>query len=158
MPADLKEALDRFVSDHDFTGKGPLSVALVVTNHAREDVLPLDPETLVTEGGGQVRGLGKAGVQSVLKRHEIYRVLAAEAGRTSRNSVKNMRDYVSFLNDLHGRGMADVDAIEAYWIDCVRAFFSSQPFRIRLDASRGLRRVVRDVLGQAVERQKETPA
>ncbi len=157
MPADLKEALDRFVLDRNFKGKGPLSVALVVTNHVREEGLPLDQQTLVTEGGGQVRGLGKAGVQSVLKRHEIYRVLAAEGGRTSRNSVKNMRDYIAFLNDLHGRGIADVDAIEAYWIDCVRAFFTSQPFRIRLDASRGLRRVVRDVLEQAVERQKETP-
>ena len=134
-----------------------MSVALVVTNHAREDGLPLATETLVTAGGGQVRGLGKAGVQSVLKRHGIARVLAAEGGRTSRNSVGNMREYAALLNDLHEKGVADVDAIEKYWVDCVRAFFASQPFRIRLDASRGLRHVIRDVLGQAVERQKEAP-
>ncbi|MDE0332848.1 MAG: DUF4928 family protein [Nitrospinae bacterium] len=157
MPANIQQVLDRFVSDHNFKGKGPLSVALVVTNHVREEGLPLDQQTLVTEGGGQVRGLGKAGVQSVLKRHRIDRVLAAEGGRTSRNSVKNMREYVALLNDLHEQGMANVDAIEAYWVDCVRAFFASQPFRIRLDASHGLRRVVRDVLEQAVERQKESP-
>ena len=157
MPADLKEALERFVSDHDFMGKGPLSVALVVTNHAREDRLPLDPETLVTDGGGQVRGLGKTRVQAILKEHGIERVLAAEGGRTSRGSLNNMRDYVAFLNDLHERGMADIDSIEAYWVECVRSFFAGEPFTIKLDASRSLRHVVRDVLGQAVERQKEVP-
>ena len=157
MPADLKEALERFVSDHDFMGKGPLSVALVVTNHAREDRLPFDPETLVTDGGGQVRGLGKTRVQAILKEHGIERVLAAEAGRTSRGGLNNMRDYVAFLNALHNKGIADVDVIEAYWIDLVRDFFAGKPFTIKLDASRGLRHVVRDVLGQAVERQKEAP-
>ena len=134
-----------------------MSVALVVTNHAREEGLPLDSQTLVTKGGGQVRRLGKAGVQSVLKRHGIARVLAAEGGRTSRNSVRNMREYTALLNDLHEKGVADVDAIEKYWVDCVRAFFAGKPFRIRLYASRGLRHVIRDVLEQAVERQKETP-
>ena len=157
MPADLKQALDRFVSDHDFTGKGPLSVALVVTNHAREDGLPLDPETLVTDGGGQVRGLGRAGVQSVLKRHGIERVLAAEGGRTSRGSLNNMREYVACLNELYEKGIADFDVIEAYWVECVCSFFAGEPFTIKQDASRSLRHVVRDVLGQAVERQKEAP-
>ena len=157
MPADLKEALERFVSDHDFMGKGPLSVALVVTNHAREDRLPLDPETLVTDGGGQVRGLGKTRVQAILKEHGIERVLAAEGGRTSRGSLNNMRDYVAFLNALHNKGIADVDSIEAYWVECVCSFFAGEPFTIKLDASRSLRHVVRDVLGQAVERQKEAP-
>ena len=61
MPADLKQVLDRFVSDRNFKGKGPLSVALVVTGHVREEGLPLDQRTLVTEGGGQVRGLEKRG-------------------------------------------------------------------------------------------------
>ena len=35
--------------------------------------------------------------------------------------------------------------------------FAAKPFRIRLDASRSLRTVVRDVLDQAEERQKTTP-
>ena len=56
--------------------------------------LPLDPKLLVTQGGGQVLGLGRASVQSVLKRHGIERVLAAEGGRTSRGSLNNMRQYV----------------------------------------------------------------
>ena len=157
MPTDLKEALSKFVSEHKFKGKGPLCVALIVTRYASDKGMPLDPEALVTQGGGQVLGLGKAAVQSVLKRHGIERVLAAEGGRTSRGSLNNMREYVAFLNDLHGKDIWDLDAIETYWIELVHAFFAAKPFTIRLDASRGLRHVVRDILDQAVERQKSAP-
>ncbi|MBW7997822.1 MAG: DUF4928 domain-containing protein [Candidatus Glassbacteria bacterium] len=157
MPNDLMEALKAFTAEHRFKGKGPLCVALVVTLHARNMGLPLDPEALVTEGGGQVLGLGRGAVQGVLRRHEIERVLAAEGGRTSRGSLNNMREYVAFLNDLDGKGMADLDAIETYWIECVHAFFAGKPFTIKLDASRGLRHVIRNILDQAVERQKSAP-
>ena len=51
---------------------------------------------------------------------------------------------------------ADIDAIERYWIECVRAFFAGKPFKLKLDVSRGVRNVVRDVLAQAIERQKNT--
>ncbi len=155
MPAGLEEVLDRFVSERKFEGKGPLCVALVVTRRARETGLPLDPEALVTRGGGQVRGLGRGAVQSILRQHGIERVLAAEGGRTSRNSLHNMREYVAFLNELRGEGAAALDAIEAYWIGRVRAFFAAKPFAVRLDPSRGLRHVVRDLLDQAFRRQRD---
>ncbi len=157
MPTDLNEILREFASEHKFKGKGPLCVALVVTEHARKRGVPLDSETLVTQGGGQVLGLGKAAVQAVLKRHGIERVLAQEGGRTSRGSLKNMRDYVALLNELHENGLADIDAIEKYWIDGVRAFFAAKPFTIKLDASRGLSDVVRNILKQAVKRQEDAP-
>jgi len=157
MADDLKEALNAFTEECKFKGKGPLSVALVVTQHARNMGLPLDPEDLVTEGGGQVLGLGKGAVQAVLKRHDIERVLASEGGRTSRGSLNRMREYVAFLNELHEKGLVDLDAIEAHWIEGVRAFFAGKPFTIKLDASRSLRHVVRDILEQAVERQKGAP-
>jgi hypothetical protein len=145
--------LAEFVATHSFRGKGPLSVALVVTQHARKLGLPLDPEKLLTEGGGQVLGLGKGAVQAILKRHGIARVLASEGGRTSRGSLNNMREYVAFLNALKGK--ADLDSIEGFWIERVNEFFAGKPFKIKLDASRSLRTVVRDVIAQAVERQKE---
>jgi hypothetical protein len=63
--------------DRKFNRKGPLSVALVVTQQARNMGLPLDSEKLLTEGGGQVLGLGKSAVQAILHRHGIERVLAA---------------------------------------------------------------------------------
>ena len=50
MDPGLKEALDAFTREGKFTTKGPLSVALVVTQHAKRYGLPLDKEKLVTEG------------------------------------------------------------------------------------------------------------
>ncbi len=40
--------------------------------------LPLDPDQLLTEGGGQVLGLGRSTVQAILERHGVTRVLASE--------------------------------------------------------------------------------
>lgn len=156
MAAHEKE-LDFFRTEKGFVGKGPLCVALVVTEHARTMGLPLDSEKLLTDKGGQVLGLGKSAVQTVLKRHDITRVLASEGGRTSRGSLGNMREYVAFLNKLAVKGEVDLNSIEAFWIARVHDFFAGKPFKIRLDASRGLRTVVRDVIEQAVERQKTTP-
>lgn len=154
--ADLEAALRDFNKDRKFSRKGPLCVALVVTQHARKG-LPLNPDALVTEGGGQVLGLGKAAVQAILKRHGITRVLASEGGRTSRGSIGNMREYVTFLNSLAASGEVDLDAVEAFWIARVHEFFAAKPFKIRLDASRSLRTLVRDVIAQAEERQRNAP-
>jgi len=146
--------LAAFAAEKRFRGKGPLCVALVITQHAKAMGLPLDPDTLVTEGGGQVLGLGKAAVQAVLRRHGVTRVLADEGGRTSRGSLKNMREYVAFLNNLSEEGEVDLDAVEKFWIDRVHEFFAGKPFRVKLDAARSLRMIVRDVVAQAVDRQK----
>lgn len=151
---DLRNALTKFREENAFRGKGPLGVALVVTQHARNIGLPLDPDKLVTEGGGQVLGLGKSAVQAVLARHEISRVLASEGGRTSRGSLNNMREYVAFLNALSGKMQIDLNEVEEFWIEGVHEFFAAKPFKIKLDASRGLRAVIRDVVAQAEERQK----
>ena len=154
---DLNAALQTFNKARRFGRKGPLCVALVTTQHARKMGLPLDPDDLLTDKGGQVLGLGKAAVQSVLKRHGIDRVLASEGGRTSRGSIDNMRAHVALLNDLHRQGIADLDTIEGFWIEQVHAFFAGKPFKMKLDGSRSLRVLVRDVLGQAEDRQKTTP-
>ncbi|OYV46669.1 MAG: DUF4928 domain-containing protein, partial [Burkholderiales bacterium 21-58-4] len=146
--ADLLSALHAFNKERKFGRKGPLCVALVITQHARKMGLPLDPDKLLTEAGGQVLGLGKGAVQAVLNRHDITRVLAAEGGRTSRGSISNMREYVAFLNGLAEAGAIDLDSVEAFWIERVHEFFSAKPFKIRLDASRSLRTLVRDMLAQ----------
>lgn len=153
---DLLIALQDFNKERKFTRKGPLCVALVITQHAREG-LPLNPNKLLTQAGGQVLGLGRSAVQAVLERHGITRVLAAEGGRTSRGSISNMREYTAFLNNLATGGTVDLDTVEAFWIERVHEFFSAKPFKIRLDASRGLRTLVRDMITQAVERQHNTP-
>ncbi len=159
MAGTHQQQLAAFAAEKGFRGKGPISVALVVTQHAKTMGLPLDSERLVTEGGGQVLGLGKGAVQAVLKRHGIERVLASEGGRTSRGSLSNMREYAAFLNDLNAKekGKIDFEAIEAFWIERVNEFFAGKPFKIKLDAGRSLRSVVRDVIAQAEERQKSMP-
>lgn len=151
---ELRAALSTFSKDKSFKGQGPLCVALVVTQHAREMGLPLNAAKLVTEGGGQVLGLGKGAVQKVLARHGISRVLAAEGGRTSRGSLNNMREYVALLNDLSTKMKVDLNEVEQFWIEGVHEFFSAKPFKIKLDASRSLRAVIRDVVAQAEDRQK----
>jgi len=153
-PSERPQTLQDFAAENAFQGKGALSVALFVTRRARETGLPLDPETLVTGKGGQVLGLSKGAVQSILQQHGVTRVLAREGGRTSRGSLDNMRRYATFLNRLHETGPLDLEAVEAFWIERVHAFFAAKPFKINLDASQSLRAVVRDVLAQAAARQK----
>lgn len=151
----LKEQLKHFASDNKMKGKGPLSVALVVTRHGKKFGMPLDPDALLTESGGQVLGLGKSAVQSILKAHDIDRVLAEEGGRTSRGSVGKMQKYVAFLNELHTSGTLDFKQLEDWWIDRVREFFAGKPFVLRFDSSKSLRAVIRNLLSQAEKRQKE---
>ena len=148
------DALRRFASESKFRGKGALSVALVMTDKARAG-LPLDVNTLLTAGGGQVEGLGKAQVQAILKRHGIARTLAEEGGRTSRGSVGNMRIYIEFLNGLPG-GL-DLDVVEEFWIERVKEFFAGKPFKFRADQSLSVRASIRELLAQANTRHKEMP-
>lgn len=155
--ADIRDSLQEFNKERKFGRKGPLCVALVITQHAKNMGLPLNPDNLLTDAGGQVLGLGKASVQAVLRRHGITRVLAAEGGRTSRGSIGNMREYVAFLNKLADEGEVDLDVVEAFWIERVHEFFAGKPFKIRLDSSRSLRTLVRDVIAQAEERQRNAP-
>lgn len=151
----LSERLAAFAKEKRMNGKGPLCVALVVTRHALRDGLPLDAHKMLTDAGGQVSGLGRANVQAILKEHGIDRVLAEEGGRTSRGSIGNMRAYVDLLNALDADSLADLSAIEAWWIDRVRAHFQGKPFVLRFDASKSLRAIIRDLLDQAEKRQRE---
>ena len=64
-----------------------------------------------------------------------------------------MTEYVRFLNALGAE--VDLDAVEGYWIERVREFFAAKPFRISLDPSASVRAVIRDLIEQAVERERE---
>ena len=147
----LELQLTAFAKKYKFSGKGALCVALVITNKAKGG-LPLDAGKLMTLAKGQVEGLGKAAVQTILARHGISRVLAEEGGRTSRGSVGNMISYVEFLNSLPKK--TDLDLVENYWVGRVREFFAGKPFKFRLDLSLSIRAAVRHLLAQARERQQ----
>jgi hypothetical protein len=162
MTPRLQVELDAFVaSNPQFRDKGALCVAIVVTELALGG-LPLDPDELLTGRSGQVKDLGRAQVQKVLRRHEIDQVLAREGGRTSRGSINNMRLYVAFLNKLNA-DRDDDDApmpvqvlvvVENFWVERVREYFAAQPLIIRLNPAWGLRTVVRNVLAQARKREQ----
>jgi hypothetical protein len=155
MPA-LNEQLALFAEKERMTGRGAICVALVVTRYVKQMGLPQDPAKLLTSGGGQVLGLGKGAVQAILKDHGITKVLAEEGGRTSRGSIGNMQAYIEFLNKLQKKNnKVDLDTIEAWWISRVNKFFESKPLVMKLDAKSSLRATVRDLLAQAVERQKQ---
>ncbi len=151
---ELDHLLENFIKENKFRGKGPLCVALVITDQAKKDGLPLNPDALLTERGGQVLGLGVTRVQSILARHDITRVLAAEGGRTSRGSLNNMRSYVAFLNECSRSTVVDLEKVEAFWIKRVREFFAAKPFKLKLDNYLGLRAVIRNLIEQAEDRQK----
>lgn len=157
MSKDLETALSNFYSNKKFDSKGKLSVALVVTDHARKLGIPLDPDKLLTDRGGQVLGLGVSAVQNILEKYGISKVLAREGGRTSRGSIKHMREYVELLNELNNNGQADLDEIETFWVEKVNLFFAGKPLKVKFDASQSLRSLVSDLITQGEVKQKESP-
>lgn len=133
--------------------KGGLCVALVLTETAKEKGLPLTAESLRTEEGGQVAGLGKAAVQKILEAHGITKVLAEEGGRTSRGSLGLMEAYIEALNALHKRGTANLDEALTWWIERVRLHFAAEGPKFHFDTGKSLRANIGDLLEQACEMQ-----
>lgn len=152
---ELEHLLREFVETNNITTKGPLCVVLVVTRLAQKQVFPLQENQFLAKSGGQVRGLGKGAVQKILSEHGINRVLAEEGGRTSRGSINNMNQYIEFLNEILQHGQLNWSAIEEFWIDRIKEFFSSTPLKIKLDQSKSLRAIIRELLGAALKRQSE---
>lgn len=150
----LLRQLESFQADNKFDGKGPLCVALVMTDIARSKGLPLSKDEILTKGEGQVSGLGKAKVQSILRKHEIVRVLAEEGGRTSRGSVSNAKTYIDFLNALHEQGLANLDEIEAFWISRVKAFFATSPLKLSVDRAMSIKSALGYLFAEADKRSR----
>lgn len=153
----VEDRLGDFASKHKINTKGALCVALVLTRSAKKQSPPYNPEKFLTPQEGQVAGLGRAAVQAILGEHGIHRVLAEEGGRTSRGSIRRMQSYLRLLNDLHDEGLLDFQRIEEWWIDRVRAYFASKPFKLRVDPSKSLRSIIAEVIEAAFTRQRECP-
>lgn len=160
MPSEIQKldlALRGFSENNQMVGKGPLSVALILTRRAATMGRPLCPKEFLTPKGGQVAGLSGSNIQTILRDYGISRILSEEGGRTSRGSMSRMQVYLEFLNELDLDGLLDFAAIEAWWIDRVREFFSSQPLRLKVDSSKSLRSIISELVEAAFERQKECP-
>lgn len=153
----LNECLEKFQADHGINSKGPLCVVLVLTRTASKKKPPYNPDDFLTAKGGQVAGLGRAAVQTILQDHGITRILAEEGGRTSRGSIDRMKEYIELLNFLHGKGLLDFAAIERWWVDRVKGYFASMPFRLKVDPSKSLRNMIAELMEAAFTRQRECP-
>lgn len=151
----LRESLDSFRDERNVTGKGSLSAVVQLTRMFSKDSLPIDPSNYVTEKEGQVKGLGGGNLKAVLADHGISRTLSREGGRTSRGSMSIMTAYAAFINGLPAP--VDFDAIEAYWVEQVRLFFSAKPFKLNADSSKSMASTVDDLMAQARRREKENP-
>jgi hypothetical protein len=152
----LEAALETYKSEKRVSGKGQIATMIFASRMARRSGLPFDVATGIrTENQGQVRGLGKGSVQAILADYGITRVLAEEGGRTSRGSLGNIQTYLNFLNNLHAQGIADLPAIETWWIAQAQHFFNARPFALRFQQGNSLRSVIRDLLAQAKSRQEE---
>lgn len=152
---ELQSRLQRFCHDKKIRGKGALAVVIHISRYAKDKGLPLDPALMVTEGSGQVLGLGKGAVQKILNDYGISQVLAEEGGRTSRGSLGVMKDYVAFLNALHVDKLANMAQIEAWWIERVKQHFAAKPFRLKFDPAKSMQAIIQDLLAQAKKRQQE---
>jgi hypothetical protein len=149
------DELVAFDTAHVGLSKGSLSLALILTRNAKAKSFPLDQADFLTARGGQVAGLGGPAVKRILNDHGVERILSTEGGRTSRGNMERMVAYLDVLNAIHARGVLDLDGVEKYWVGRTLAYFDAQPFTFKLDPSKSLRACVRDLLGQAVERQRE---
>ncbi len=139
-----------------FLNKGGLCVALVATHTAQENGLPLDPESLRTEEGGQVAGLGRASVQKILETHGISKVLAEEGGRTSRGSLGLMEAYITALNELAASKALNLEEAQAWWIQKVRDHFASEGPKFHFDPGKSLRANIQDLIQQAYDLQQHS--
>lgn len=149
------DELIAFDTEHVGLSKGSLSLALILTRNAKAKTFPLDQADFLTARGGQVAGLGGPAVKRILGDHGVERILSTEGGRTSRGNMERMVAYLAVLNAIHARDALDLDEVEKYWVGRTLAYFDAQPFTFKLDPAKSLRACVRDLLAQAVERQRE---
>ena len=152
----LEATLARFALEHSVNRKGGLSLVLIITRHAGKRKPPYVSEDFLTPQGGQVSGLSSKAVQNVLGDHGISRILAKEAGRTSRGNMQRMKAYLDLLNNLHKEGVLDFARIEKWWVERVREYFATKPLKMKIDPSKSLRSIVGDLVEAAFARQKES--
>ena len=144
--------LKEFFDENKMGTKGTLCLGLVVSREARDKGLPLDFDSLLTENKGQISLLGKTHVQKILKEYGITRVLAEEGGRTNRGNMGLAKKYVGFLN-ARNYNKKSLFAVEAWWVDRVKDFFTAKPLVMKMDTAKSMRAAVRELVIAAEKRQ-----
>lgn len=157
MNKNLESKLTQFRDDKQIVNVGALGTVLVITRKAKKVVLPLDPDALITGGGGQVSGLSGSAINKILHEHRISNSVGTESGRTSRGTPNLARAYAEFLNELNRQGLVKLDEIEAWWVARFVDYFNTEPFKLNYDQGKTLGAMLRNLLDQAIERQRKSP-
>ncbi len=153
----LELSLVKFKDQNQVVNVGSLGTVLVLTRKAKTFGLPFDHSKLLTRGGGQVSGLSGANINKILRSHGVMQMVGTESGRTSRGTPSLAKTYINFIHALPSLTAEDIEAIEAWWIARFIDFFNTEPFRLNYDSSRTLASVIRNLLDQALDRQKKSP-
>lgn len=92
--------IDAFLAENKINSVGRLCVLLYVANRLGEMPHPYAISNILSEGGGQVRGLSGSSVRSILSAHgiAISAGVLGEAGRTNRGSVRNAEKFIDWIN------------------------------------------------------------
>lgn len=155
----LKELLEQFATENNVTDKGGLSVVLTLSRRWRSVELPVKQEDIESPKRGQVKGLGGPNVVRILKDHGIQRTLASEGGRTSRGSLQLARSYADFLRVLLENETIPPGGVphevEFWWIERIKEYFNREGFPIQVDPSLTISAIVREILVNAAERQRQ---
>lgn len=157
MNKKLESMLVQFRDNKQIVNVGALGTVLVITRKAKKLGMPLDPDALITEGGGQVSGLSGNAINKILLEHGVSNSVGTESGRTSRGTPSLARAYAEFINELNRQGLGKLNEIEAWWVARFVDYFNTEPFKLNYDQSKTLGAVLRNVLDQALERQRKSP-
>lgn len=96
----IHSELDAFLTENQIDSVGRLCVLLYVADRLTGLRCPYTISDIVTEKGGQVRGLSGPSVRKILASHGITvsAAVLGEAGRTNRGSVRNAEKFIEWLN------------------------------------------------------------
>jgi hypothetical protein len=149
----IERELADFRKTHSVVGVGALGTVVVITRKATKQ-FPIDVDSILTSGGGQVSGLSGSAINKILASHGISQTVGTESGRTSRGTPNLAKVYARILNEHPKLTEKELAEIERWWIDRFIEYFETEPFRLVDDPSKSVQSVVSNLLAQAAERQK----
>ena len=134
--------------------KGTLAGTLIVIENLKED-FDLSLESHTASGGSQIRGVGRAALNTILEAHGEDRPFLKEAGRTNRGlrgAVKKLLGVISKQSleklPLKARNLV-LEELQALLVEKVREYFSLEKIKVSYDPTKTTRQMVVELLESA---------
>lgn len=143
-------------SDDGHVNTNVMTIGLIVSGMLR-DGLPVTSERLVSDGGSQVRGLGKTGVRAKLQEYGETRPFTSEGGRTSRGSLPLAKNFADFLDKAVSKNantefdLEDLAVrLEAFFVRKIQIdYFGKQTIQVDLDPTLPVPTLIGEILAQS---------